>query len=113
MPSFDMISTELRRKGLKIRELPGEYRVERGGAVTVSATLEEAAEYGRSLPAAAHRPPSARPEGFPPKPAFAPTFAHNRKVRRKLLAQARQEAITHASLQRLQSIDRITDYVTF
>ena len=50
MPSFEMISTELRRKGLKIRRRPGEYSVERGGAVTVFETLEEAAEYSRSLP---------------------------------------------------------------
>jgi hypothetical protein len=68
MPSFEMISTELRRKGLKIRELPGEYRVERGGAVTVSATLEEAAEYGRSLPAATHRPPAQDPMAFSQSP---------------------------------------------
>jgi hypothetical protein len=98
---------------LKIRELPGEYRVERGGAVTVSATLEEAAEYGRSLPAATHRPPAQDPMAFSKARIHADVRAYNRKVRRKLLAQARQEAITHASLQRLQSIDSITDYVTF
>jgi hypothetical protein len=108
-----MISTERRRKGLEIRELPGAYSIGRGGAVTVFATLEEAVEYGRSLPAAPHRPPAQDPMAFPKARLHAQVRAHNRKVRRKLLAQARQEAITHASLQRLQSIDRITDYVTF
>jgi hypothetical protein len=101
MPSFEMISTELRRKGLKIRELPGESSVERGGAVTVFATLEEAVEYGRSLPAATHRP-QAQDRWLSPKARLhAQVRAHNRKVRRKLRAQARQEAITHASLQHL------------
>ena len=72
MPSFEMISTELRRKGLKIRELPGEYSVERGGAVTVFATLEEAVEYGRSLPAATHRPQAQDPMAFPQSPPPRP-----------------------------------------
>ena len=72
MPSFKMISIELRRKGLNIRELPGEYRVERGGAVTVVATLEEAVEYGRSLPAATHRPPAQDPMAFPQSPPPRP-----------------------------------------
>ena len=68
MPPFEMISTELRRNDLTIRELPGESSVERGGAVTVFTTLEAAVEYGRSLPVATHRPQAPDPMAFPQSP---------------------------------------------
>jgi hypothetical protein len=85
MTPFEQIERELRLKGVVLRPIPGEFRIEHGGKFEIFPTLEEAAEYGRSLPP----PPPPKPisrrrkiRWMSPKARIrAHVRAHNRKLR--------------------------------
>ena len=95
---FDLASAELRRLGITLTNLPGEYRVNfhHGADATarLAETLDEALELGRSL--AAERPEPTRPTGGKRRRRLRRMTpkAYNKRMRlkhlRRIIAQSKR-----------------------
>ena len=100
---FELASAELRRLGITLTNLPGEYRVNFHNGADATArmaeTLDEALALGRSL--AAERPAPARPAGGKRRRRLRRMTpkAYNKRMRmqqlRRLRAQAKRDQRTN------------------
>jgi hypothetical protein len=93
---FELAVAELRRLGITLASLPGEYRVNVHNGADATAcmveTLDEALELGRSM--AAERPAPVRPAGGKRRRRRMTPKAHNKRMRmqhfRRMRAQAKR-----------------------
>ena len=98
---FKLASVELRRLGITLTNLPGEYRVNFHNGADATArmveTLDEALELGRSM--AAERPALTTPAGGKRRRRRMTPKAYNKRMRmqqlRRLRAQAKRDQRTN------------------
>jgi hypothetical protein len=102
--AFELATAELRKLGIDLHSLPGEYRVNfhNGGESTARTadTLDEALEAGRALAAERQTQEPPRPAGRPRRrPRRMTPKAYNKRMRlkhmRRLIAQAKRDQRTN------------------
>ena len=94
---FDLASAELRRLGITLTSLPGEYRVNFHNGAEATARMAETLQLGRSMAAERPAPPAGgkrrrRPRRMTPK-------TYNKRMRlkhlRRMIAQSKRDQRTN------------------